>query len=573
MNHAQDSFRSPRRSTTWSIKARLLAGFAAMAALLALIVAMIAYEAGAIRARTTTIAEIRTPTVMVSYAIAREVNGTVAALRGYLLTSDAAFRAELERHWTGMATLRQEMDALAPRWIVEENRSQWFQTKALLDELQAIQGRAETADRETGVAIMAKEAAPRAARIVEILGRRDNGSGLIGSQVGLLQGDTATLVGAVDLLNTAAWVALTAGLAMAFGIGLLTARAISAPLGAMTAAMRRLAGGDVTIEIPAKERGDEIGAMAQAVQVFKDNAVERMRLEAQQAADQTARERRVATMEALIRTFDDAMNGALGSLSSSATELTATARDMAALAEQTNRQASASAVASEQTSANVHTVAAATEEMSASIHEISQQIARSHDVSRQAEREAQGSGTAVRGLADSAQRIGDVVKLIADIASQTNLLALNATIEAARAGEAGKGFAVVAAEVKALANQTAKATDDISTQISGIQGATQRTVTAIDGIGRTVATISEAAATIAAAIEEQTATTGEISRNVQQAAQGTAEVSSNVAQVSEAATQTGAAAQHVLGAADGVKRQSEILRQQVQEFLTGIRAA
>jgi methyl-accepting chemotaxis protein len=501
------------------------------------------------------------------------MNGTLAALRGFLLTGNETFESDLQRTWNGIATLSREMDGLAPKWIIEENRTRWTTIKRLLDELKEAQMRAQNAGREAGTGIMMAEAVPHVAKIVETLGRRDNGTGLIGSQVALLQGDTANLVGAVDFLSTFSWGALAAGLAMATTIGILTARSIATPLGSLTAAMRRLVGGDVAAEIQARDRGDEIGEMARAVQVFKDNAIERQRLEAEQAAERSARERRVATIEKLIGNFDAAVGKALGSFSDSATELGTTAREMAVLAEQTNQQASASAAAAEQTSANVQTVASAAEEMSVSIQEISRQIARSTEVAEQAESEAQHSSQTVCELADAARRIGDVVKLIADIASQTNLLALNATIEAARAGEAGKGFAVVASEVKALANQTARATDEISGQIAGIQGATQETVSAIDGIARTVASITEASATVAAAIEQQAATTEEISRNGLQAAQGTAEVSSNVAQVGDAATRAGEAAHQVLDAAAGLTRQSEMLRQEVEQFLAGIRVA
>ncbi|HYG90784.1 MAG TPA: methyl-accepting chemotaxis protein [Azospirillum sp.] len=359
----------------------------------------------------------------------------------------------------------------------------------------------------------------------------------------------------------------------ALAMGSLVVFSVSRPIAAMTDAMKRLAGRDMAAEIVGLGRKDEIGAMAAAVQVFKDSMIEAERLAAAQAAEQAAKEQRAAGVERLIRSFDQTVSGVLGSLASASTELGRTADSMAALAEQTNRQATASAVAAEQTSANVQTVAAATEEMSASIQEISRQVARSNDIAAKAVREAQATTGSVRNLAEETGRIGEVVKLIQDIASQTNLLALNATIEAARAGEAGKGFAVVASEVKALANQTAKATEEISAQIANVQTATQGTVTAIEGIGATITTMNEIASTIAAAIEEQNATTGEITRNVQQAAQGTEEVSGNIVQVNQAATQTGSAATQVLGASSELSRQAESLRREVETFLAGIRAA
>ncbi|AWK85806.1 hypothetical protein DEW08_01160 [Azospirillum thermophilum] len=364
-------------------------------------------------------------------------------------------------------------------------------------------------------------------------------------------------------------VSLLIGVVLSLGL----TRGITRPIQAMTEAMRRLATGDTTVEVPASGRKDEIGAMAAAVVVFKANAVERLRIEAEQAAERAVKERRTAEMERLVQGFDTTMSSVLGSVASSATELSHTADSMALLAEQTNRQSAASASAAEQTSANVQTVAAATEEMAVSIQEIGRQVANSTAITTQATQQATETTEQVRGLAAATDRIGEVVKLIQDIASQTNLLALNATIEAARAGEAGKGFAVVASEVKQLANQTARATEEIAQHIAGVQTATQATVAAIGGIGQTITTINQITSTIAAAIEEQNATTGEIARNVQQAARGTQEVKVNVVQVNEAATQTGAAATQVLGASNELSRQAEDLRREVETFLSSIRAA
>ncbi|MCP1612656.1 methyl-accepting chemotaxis protein [Azospirillum lipoferum] len=377
-----------------------------------------------------------------------------------------------------------------------------------------------------------------------------------------------------------AWTQLIlAGLVLAavcitFGIVLIMLSVqVTRRLGSLTSTVVRLADGDLGVDIAYSKLPDEIGAMARAIQVLKESAVERVRLETEQETQRAAREKRTASVERLVQDFDRTVSAILSSVSGASAQLSDTAGSMATLAEETNRQASATTAAAEQTSMNVQTVASATEEMTASIREISEQVSRSNSVAARAVREAQDTTGSVRNLAGEVARIGEVVKLIQNIASQTNLLALNATIEAARAGEAGKGFAVVASEVKQLANQTAKATEDISAQIDSVQTATHGTVSAIEGIGGTIGTMNEIAATIAAAIEEQSATTAEISRNVQQAAQGTGEVSGNIAQVHEAAAQTGQAASQVLDASTGLTRQASDLRREIETFLSGIRAA
>jgi len=255
------------------------------------------------------------------------------------------------------------------------------------------------------------------------------------------------------------------GLALSVVVG----RGIAGPIRAMTQAMDSLAKGDKATEIPARGRKDEVGHMAAAVQVFKDNMVKADRLAAEQAREREAREKRAQAIEALTRGFDQTVSGVLGSLASATSELQRTAESMSGTAEETNQQSTAAAAASEQASRNVQMVAAGAEELSASIAEIGQQVAQSNEIAGRAVKQADQTNDQVQGLAGAAQRIGEVVKLISDIAAQTNLLALNATIEAARAGEAGKGFAVVASEVKNLAMQTAKATEEISSQIGGMQ--------------------------------------------------------------------------------------------------------
>jgi methyl-accepting chemotaxis protein len=344
-------------------------------------------------------------------------------------------------------------------------------------------------------------------------------------------------------------------------------------LQALRASMLSIANGDLSTEITVGGR-DEIVEMANSVQVFKDNAIamQQMRAGQEERERRAAEERRQATLD-FADAFETAVAGVVSGVSTQAHQLQSAAQSMSATAEETERQSTAVADASAEASSSVQTVAAAAEELSASIAEIGRRVEESAQITAQAVADAGHTNTEIQGLATAAQRIGDVVKLISDIAGQTNLLALNATIEAARAGEAGKGFAVVASEVKSLANQTAKATEEISSKIAEIQNVTSLSVAAVQGIAQTVGRINEIATTIAAAIEQQRAATQEIARNVQRVSVGTAEVSSNIVTVRRAANDTGAASSQVLGAAGELSKQSEILRGQVDHFLGKIRAA
>ncbi len=355
--------------------------------------------------------------------------------------------------------------------------------------------------------------------------------------------------------------------------GFIIITTVSTPIQAMTAAMRRLADRDLSTEIVGLGRKDEIGSMAGAVEVFKDSMILADELAARQAAETAAKQKRAQHVEALTRAFEDKVGTLVGHLSSAAADMESTASSMTALAEQGNGKSLTVASAADETSSNVQTVATATEELSASIQEIAKQVATSARIASRAVEDAQRTDGVVQNLAVGAQKIGEIVQLINDIASQTNLLALNATIEAARAGEAGKGFAVVASEVKSLATQTSKATEDISGQIMQIQEATNQAVAAIKNIGATIEEMSEISAAIASAVEEQGAATLEISRNVQQAAQGTEEVSHSIADVRAAATETGTASARVLQASSGLARSSAELSQEVDRFLAGVKAA
>jgi methyl-accepting chemotaxis protein len=375
----------------------------------------------------------------------------------------------------------------------------------------------------------------------------------------------------ITMQEVVAGAVLLIGLLIAFFI----ARGIIGPLSGLTSAMKELAGGNFGAVLPGLDRKDEVGDMAQAVETFKVKAAEKARDEAEAKVKQdlVAAKQRKADMIKLADDFENAVGEIVDTVSSASTELEASASTLTSTAERAQGLTTMVAAASEEASTNVQSVASATEEMSSSVNEISRQVQDSARMAGEAVDQARKTNDRVSELSKAAARIGDVVELINTIAGQTNLLALNATIEAARAGEAGRGFAVVASEVKALAEQTAKATGEIGQQISGIQAATQESVNAIKEISGTIEKLSEISSTIAAAVEEQGAATQEISRNVQQAAQGTQQVSAHITDVQRGASETGSASSQVLSAAKSLSGDSNRLKLEVGKFLDTVRAA
>jgi methyl-accepting chemotaxis protein len=337
--------------------------------------------------------------------------------------------------------------------------------------------------------------------------------------------------------------------------------------------MQLLSDGDLEAEIYRSRQRDEIAAMANSLEIFRESMIEARTLSTDKDRDRAAKAERTTRMEARIVEFEATVRTTLDSLQKSANSMQLTAQTMSATADQSSALVNAVACAAEETSVNVQTVSSGTEELSSSITEIGRQVTSSAQIARKAVEEAGATDATMQGLADNAGRISVVIDLIQNIASQTNLLALNATIEAARAGEAGRGFAVVASEVKSLANQTAKATDEIRAQIANMQNVTTSAVGAIRNIGHTIGEINEVTTVIAAAVEEQGAATREIARNIQHAAGGTAEVSSNIVGVSTASTEAGSAAGEVLSASSALRREAEILRSEIDAFLSNIRAA
>ncbi len=395
------------------------------------------------------------------------------------------------------------------------------------------------------------------------------------------EGVTWAVIGEIDAAEIFAPVTTTRNIILGVGlvallfaglVGFFGARSITRPLAALTDVMRVMAGGEYGVTVPATDRKDELGEMAEATEQFREKLIEGRALAVQQAAEQERQIERGKRMEAAVSQFDEAIGIVVEGVSSAATELQSTAQAMSATAEETANQSQVVAAAAEEMTQNVQTVASATEELSASISEIGNQVTQSNRIVGDAVLQADTTNQRVRHLAEAAEKIGDVVTLINAIASQTNLLALNATIEAARAGEAGKGFAVVASEVKNLAMQTAKATDEIGGQVRAIQESSQSSADALQGITKVISQVNEITTAISSAVEEQRAATQEISRNVQQAAAGTGEVSSNIVGVTEASQQTSHASHQVLTAAADLARNGATLRQEVETFLHVVRS-
>jgi methyl-accepting chemotaxis protein len=366
---------------------------------------------------------------------------------------------------------------------------------------------------------------------------------------------------------------LGAAIVIGAGISFYLVRDISTGIGSIVTPMQALGKGDLTADVPHQGEKTEIGAMADTLQVFKDALIAKKAADEAAAADAEAKIERGHRVDNITREFESMIGEIVNTVSSASSQLESSAGTLSSTAERSKELATTVAAASEEASTNVQSVASATEELSSSVTEISRQVQESARMATDAVGQARTTNDRVSELSKAASRIGDVVELINTIAGQTNLLALNATIEAARAGEAGRGFAVVASEVKALAEQTAKATGEISTQISGIQAATNESVNAIKEISGTIERLSEISSTIAAAVEEQGAATQEISRNVQQAAQGTMQVSANITDVQRGATETGSASSQVLSAAKMLSGDSTRLKAEVSKFLTNVRAA
>jgi methyl-accepting chemotaxis protein len=492
-----------------------------------------------------------------------------------LLLRVANWRMLATRDVKGLATFKTNFEKAQQQIAALEKAALPSNLAALLASVKANVGKyAEAFDKTGPNLLLGDELYYKAITpvIVSTIGKMDNVKASIGQAFEKTTVETEDrIANTITTQEVVAGAAVLVGLLIAFFI----ARGIIGPLSGLTSGMKELAGGNFGVVLPGLDRKDEVGDMAQAVETFKVKAEEKARDEAEAKVKQdlVAAKQRKADMIKLADDFESAVGEIVDTVSSASTELEASASTLTSTAQRAQELTTMVAAASEEASTNVQSVASATEEMTSSVNEISRQVQDSSRMAGEAVDQARKTNDRVGELSKAAARIGDVVELINTIAGQTNLLALNATIEAARAGEAGRGFAVVASEVKALAEQTAKATGEIGQQISGIQAATQESVNAIKEISGTIEKLSEISSTIAAAVEEQGAATQEISRNVQQAAQGTQQVSAHITDVQRGASETGSASSQVLSAAQSLSSDSNRLKLEVGKFLNSVRAA
>jgi methyl-accepting chemotaxis protein len=555
----------------YSIRTKMTAVVAFLLVAMSLMGALSIRQIYAINASTVDITTNWLPSIRVLGELRAATITYRAIVRSHLLASDEA--------------TRQVQEDLLAKWINNTNNARkayeplitTAEERALYDEFSASWAEYLAGVKE--VLVLSRKNEDKEARLLhakaslagvhadETLQKdvllNNKGADAAGSQAAESFGD------AIKMVLASLLVAIILGI----GAAILLVRDVSAGIKSIVAPMQALGNGDLTAQVPHQGETTEIGSMANTLQVFKDALVAKKASDEAAAIDADAKIRRGQRVDNITREFETLIGELVGSLSSASSQLEASAGNLTSTAERAQKLTTVVAAASEEASTNVRSVASATEEMASSINEIGRQVQESARMATDAVDQARKTNDRVSELSKAAARIGDVVELINTIAGQTNLLALNATIEAARAGDAGRGFAVVASEVKALAEQTAKATGEIGQQITGIQAATEESVNAIKEISGTIEKLSEISSTIASAVEEQGAATQEISRNVQQAAYGTQQVTSNVTDVQRGAGETGAASSQVLSAAKSLSGDSNRLKLEVGKFLNAVRAA
>ncbi|TQV83067.1 methyl-accepting chemotaxis protein [Denitrobaculum tricleocarpae] len=552
------------------ISNKLIAAFATLVLIIFCLAGITFFELERAQARVEDTSRINRITLDIE-ALRQQVSSQQAAVRGLLLSGNREYIAEYEIAGELYRSLLKELRA----------RVHIAEADALMNSADAVISTWQADIVARQISLMRNPLTVDEARVLEangtgerLLEKANRDLTLLNELAVSLTDENARMV-AREFDITLVVLMAGAGVAMIFSViaWFVLSRAIAAPINDMSAFMGRMAEGHYDDPAAYQQRRDEIGQMAKAVEFFRQRLIENRQMEAQAARENEEKASRAKKIEEMTSAFDQASGELVSSVAEGATELKSVATSMSEVAERTEMMSAGVAAAAEQASTNVETVASATEEINSSLSEIASQVSRASDVAQSAVTAAGETSQVINGLRTQSDSIGDVIKLINEIAEQTNLLALNATIEAARAGEAGKGFAVVASEVKGLATQTAKATEEISAQIDSVRGESENAVNAIDNISSVIRQMDEITSAIATAVEEQSSATQEIARNVAEASRGTSDVTENIVQVKSGAGETGGASRDVLAASDELSQHAERMRETVQGFIAGIKAA